>query len=51
MDYCREFRLGLILFLLVVREGYEVIFEEFVRCGVNMNFRINFGEDIRYLVW
>lgn len=47
----REIRLGLTPLLLAAREGHEVIFEELVRCGANMNSRTNLGEDIRFLAW
>ena len=50
-DHCRELRLGLTPLLVAAREGHEVIFEELVRCGANMNSRTNLGEDIRYLAW
>lgn len=50
-DRCRELRLGLTPLLAAAREGHEVIFEELVRCGANMNARTNLGEDVRSLAW
>lgn len=43
--------MGLTPLLVAAREGHEVIFEELVKCGANMETRTNLGEDIWSLAW